>query len=73
MTDKYDIPDAQPPLIEIAIKPKSKADQEKLRLALATLMSEGCATFTMLSDHYGVVPRAPDNDPTFRPAIGMRS
>ena len=35
-------------------------------------MSEGQATFAMRFDHYAEVPRAPDDDPTFRPAIGMR-
>ena len=35
-------------------------------------MSEGQATFAMRFDHYAEVPRATDDDPTFRPAIGMR-
>jgi elongation factor G len=32
--------DLRPPLIEIAIEPKSKADQEKLAIALARLVAE---------------------------------
>jgi elongation factor G len=36
-------------------------------------MSEGRATFTMQFDHYAVVPLRPDDDPPFRPAIGMRA
>jgi len=36
-------------------------------------MSEGRATFTMQFDHYAVVSLAPDDDPTFRPAMGMRA
>jgi elongation factor G len=34
-------------------------------------MSQGRATFTMQFDHYAAVYR-PDDDPPFRPAIGMR-
>jgi elongation factor G len=34
-------------------------------------MSQGRATFTMQFDHYTEVP-GPDDDPPFRPAIGMR-
>jgi translation elongation factor EF-G len=34
-------------------------------------MSQGRATFTMLFDHYAPVP-VPEDDPPFRPAIGMR-
>ncbi|MDB5518990.1 MAG: translation elongation factor 2 [Tardiphaga sp.] len=34
-------------------------------------MSQGRATFTMQFDHYAAVSR-PDDDPPFRPAIGMR-
>jgi elongation factor G len=36
-------------------------------------MSQGRATFTMRYDHYAVVPLQPDDDPPFRPAIGMRA
>jgi elongation factor G len=35
-------------------------------------MSRGSATFTMQFDHYASVP-LPDNDPPFRPTIGMRA
>jgi elongation factor G len=35
-------------------------------------MSRGRATFTMQFDHYAEAPR-PDDNPPFRPAIGMRS
>jgi elongation factor G len=34
-------------------------------------MSQGRATFTMQFDRYADVP-LPDDDPPFRPAIGMR-
>ncbi len=34
--------------------------------------SRGRATFTMQFDRYAVVPPTDDNDPPFRPAIGMR-
>jgi elongation factor G len=36
------------------------------------LMSQGRATFTMQFDHYAPVP-LPEDDPPFRPAIGMRA
>jgi translation elongation factor EF-G len=36
-------------------------------------MSHGRATFTMRFDHYAQSPLLPDNDPPFRPAIGMRA
>jgi elongation factor G len=42
--------DAHPPLIEIAIEPKSRADQEKLRLALAKLAAED-PSFQVTTDH----------------------
>jgi translation elongation factor EF-G len=35
-------------------------------------MSRGRATFTMQFDHYADVLLPPDDDPPFRPAIGMR-
>lgn len=35
-------------------------------------MSQGRAIFTMQFDHYAPAP-SPDNDPPFRPAIGMRA
>ena len=35
-------------------------------------VSRGRATFTMQFDHYADVPLPPDDDPPFRPAIGMR-
>ncbi|MET4066122.1 translation elongation factor EF-G [Bradyrhizobium sp. S3.2.6] len=35
-------------------------------------MSQGRATFTMQFDHYAPAP-SPENDPPFRPAIGMRA
>src|ERR1700688_2849085 len=35
-------------------------------------MSQGRATFTIQFDHYAAVPLPPDDDPPFRPAIGMR-
>jgi elongation factor G len=35
-------------------------------------ISRGRATFTMQFDHYADVPLPPDDDPLFRPAIGMR-
>jgi elongation factor G len=35
-------------------------------------LSEGRATFTMLFDHYAAAP-SPEDDPPFRPAIGMRA
>jgi elongation factor G len=35
-------------------------------------MSQGRATFTMRFDHYALVP-SPDDDPPFRPAMGMRA
>ena len=35
-------------------------------------LSHGCATFTMEFDHYASVP-LPEDDPPFRPAIGMRA
>jgi translation elongation factor EF-G len=55
-----DIHSQQPePVIEIAIEPKSKADQEKLGVALATLAAEDSS--------FRVDP------PPFRPAIGMRA
>jgi elongation factor G len=40
MTSRFNTPGAQPSLIEIAIEPKSKADQEKLGVALAKLAAE---------------------------------
>jgi elongation factor G len=36
-------------------------------------MSHGRATFTMQFDHYAESPLRPDDDPPFRPAIGMRA
>jgi elongation factor G len=36
-------------------------------------MSHGRATFTMRFDHYAESPLLPDNDPPFRPAMGMRA
>jgi translation elongation factor EF-G len=36
-------------------------------------MSQGRATFTMQFDHYAESPLLPNNDPPFRPAIGMRA
>ena len=35
-------------------------------------ISRGRAAFTMQFDHYADVPLPPDDDPPFRPAIGMR-
>src|SRR5436853_7795510 len=35
-----DVAHPRPPLVEIAIEPKSKADQEKLGVALAKLVAE---------------------------------
>ena len=35
-------------------------------------MSQGRATFTIQFDHYAAVPLPPDDDPPFRPAVGMR-
>src|SRR5437588_5422935 len=40
MTSGFNIAGAQPSPIEIAIEPKSKADQEKLGIALAKLAAE---------------------------------
>jgi elongation factor G len=40
MTSGFNIPGAQPSPIEIAIEPRSKADQEKLGIALAKLAAE---------------------------------
>ena len=40
MTSGFNIPDVQPSPIEITIEPKSKADQEKLGIALAKLAAE---------------------------------
>jgi elongation factor G len=42
---------------------------------VATLrsMSQGRAAFTMKFDHYAQVPPLPEDDPPFRPAIGMRA
>jgi translation elongation factor EF-G len=36
------------------------------------VMSKGRASHTMRFDHYADVPLPPDDDPPFRPAIGMR-
>jgi elongation factor G len=36
-------------------------------------MSQGRATFTMQFDHYAPAPPSPEDDPPFRPAIGMRA
>jgi elongation factor G len=36
-------------------------------------MSQGRATFQMQFDHYAPAPPSPENDPPFRPAIGMRA
>jgi elongation factor G len=36
-------------------------------------MSEGRATFQMQFDHYAPAPPSPEDDPPFRPAIGMRA
>jgi len=36
-------------------------------------MSEGRATFRMQFDHYAPAPPSPEDDPPFRPAIGMRA
>ena len=36
-------------------------------------MSEECVTFTMQFDRYAPAPPRPDDDPPFRPAIGMRA
>ena len=36
-------------------------------------MSQGRGAFTMRFDHYAPAPPLPDNDPPFRPAIGMRA
>jgi elongation factor G len=35
-------------------------------------LSQGCATFTMQFEHYASVP-LPEDDPPFRPAVGMRA
>ena len=35
-------------------------------------ISNDRATFTMRFDHYAPAPFSPDNDPPFRPAVGMR-
>jgi elongation factor G len=35
--------------------------------------SEGRASFTMRFDHYALAPPSPEDDPPFRPAIGMRA
>jgi elongation factor G len=40
MTGKSEIPGTQPPLIEVAIEPRSQADQEKLDVALAKLAAD---------------------------------
>jgi elongation factor G len=42
--------DTQPPLVEMAIEPKSKADQEKLGIALAKLTAED-PSFRVSTDH----------------------
>jgi elongation factor G len=36
-------------------------------------MSEGRATFRMQFDHYAPTPPSPEDDPPFRPAVGMRA
>ena len=36
-------------------------------------MSEGRATFRMQFDHYAPAPASPEDDPPFRPAMGMRA
>jgi elongation factor G len=36
-------------------------------------MSEGRASFAMRFDHYAPTPPSPEDDPPFRPAIGMRA
>jgi elongation factor G len=36
-------------------------------------MSQGRATFRMQFDHYAPAPPSPEDDPPFRPAIGMRA
>jgi elongation factor G len=36
-------------------------------------MSQGRATFRMQFDHYAPAPSSPEDDPPFRPAIGMRA
>jgi elongation factor G len=36
-------------------------------------MSQGRATFQMQFDHYAPIPPSPEDDPRFRPAIGMRA
>jgi elongation factor G len=36
-------------------------------------LSQGGAAYTMLFDHYALAPLSPENDPPFRPAIGMRA
>jgi elongation factor G len=36
-------------------------------------MSQGRATFQMQFDHYAPAPPSPEDDPPFRPAIGMRA
>ena len=36
-------------------------------------MSQGRATFQMEFDHYAPAPPSPEDDPPFRPAIGMRA
>jgi elongation factor G len=36
-------------------------------------MSQGRATFQMQFDHYAAAPPSPEDDPPFRPAIGMRA
>ena len=36
-------------------------------------MSQGRATFRMQFDHYAPIPPSPEDDPPFRPAIGMRA
>ncbi len=73
-----------PPLvIEIAIEPKSKADQEKLGVALAKLANED-PSFGMSTDHESGqtilrsvserhLEASPQDDPPFRPAMGMRA
>jgi elongation factor G len=44
------MPDMQPPLVEIAIEPKTKGDQEKMGPALARLMTED-PSFRASVDH----------------------
>jgi elongation factor G len=36
-------------------------------------MSQGRATFRMQFDHYAPIPSSPEDDPPFRPAMGMRA